>query len=86
MQMEMKFTALEIIRSKYMSLMNPVWISITDKGKHCSNCGAEVREKPYAYQYVDSNDDGYKFLYTVIIPDHCEKCGEYFDYIEAPCP
>ena len=89
MPMVMKFTALGIIRSKNMSLMNPVWISVIGKNRTCSNCGEIINEIPAVYEFLDELDNGIKFKRTVVVPNYCKKCGEYFDYVlylDVECP
>ena len=72
-----------------MSFMNPVWISVGNGKRTCSNCGKEIDKVPVVYEFIDELDNGVKFRRAVIIPNYCKKCGEYFDYIlylDEECP
>lgn len=72
-----------------MSFMNPVWISVGNGKRTCSNCGKEIDKVPVVYEFIDEAYGGWKYKRAVIIPNCCEQCGEYFDYVlylDAECP
>lgn len=71
-----------------MSFMNPVWISVGNGKRICSNCGETINEIPAVYEFIDELD-GIKFRRAIVTPNYCKKCGEYFDYVlylDAECP